>query len=73
LCGQFGVETDSNGLLYMRATYIPPIRRSINQDVLFGSVNPTGLAEAMAVEFAAQVVLIGLGKVAARMQNYPRK
>ena len=96
----------------MRATYIPPIRRSINQDVLFGSVNPTGLAEAvpiggnpaaitpfenllvrsagehplaqvsvldveereaMAVEFAAQVVLIGLGKVAACMQNYPRK
>jgi RHS repeat-associated protein len=39
--GQFGVQTDPNGLLYMRARYYnPAIRRFINQDVLFGNINP---------------------------------
>jgi RHS repeat-associated protein len=39
--GQFGVQTDPNGLLYMRARYYnPAIRRFVNQDVLFGNVNP---------------------------------
>jgi RHS repeat-associated protein len=39
--GRFGVQTDSNGLLYMRARYYnPAIKRFINQDVLFGDLNP---------------------------------
>ena len=39
--GQYGVQTDPNGLLYMRARYYnPAIRRFINQDVLFGNINP---------------------------------
>jgi RHS repeat-associated protein len=39
--GQYGVQTDPNGLLYMRARYYnPTIRRFINQDVLFGAINP---------------------------------
>ena len=39
--GRFGVQTDSNGLLYMRARYYnPAIRRFVNQDVLFGDINP---------------------------------
>ena len=39
--GQFGVQTDPNGLLYMRARYYNPvIRRFVNQDVLFGNINP---------------------------------
>jgi RHS repeat-associated protein len=39
--GQYGVQTDRNGLLYMRARYYnPAIRRFINQDVLFGNINP---------------------------------
>jgi len=39
--GKYGVQTDPNGLLYMRARYYnPAIRRFINQDVLFGDLNP---------------------------------
>jgi RHS repeat-associated protein len=39
--GQYGVQTDPNGLLYMRARfYNPLIRRFINQDVLFGDIDP---------------------------------
>ena len=39
--GRFGVQTDPNGLLYMRARYDnPAIRRFVNQDVLFGDLNP---------------------------------
>jgi RHS repeat-associated protein len=39
--GQFGVQTDPNGLLYMRARYYnPAIKRFINQDVLLGNINP---------------------------------
>ena len=39
--GRYGVQTDSNGLLYMRSRYYnPAIRRFINQDVLFGSIDP---------------------------------
>jgi RHS repeat-associated protein len=39
--GRVGVQTDSNGLLYMRARYYnPAIRRFVNQDVLFGDLNP---------------------------------
>jgi RHS repeat-associated protein len=39
--GKYGVQTDANGLLYMRARYYnPAIRRFINQDVLFGDLNP---------------------------------
>jgi RHS repeat-associated protein len=39
--GRFGVQTDSNGLLYMRARYYNlAIRRFVNQDVLFGDLNP---------------------------------
>ena len=39
--GQFGIQTDPNGLLYMRARYYnPAIRRFINQDVLFGNLDP---------------------------------
>jgi len=35
------VQTDPNGLLYMRARYYNPlIRRFINQDVQFGDLNP---------------------------------
>ena len=38
--GQFGVQTDPNGLLYMRARYYnPAIKRFINQDVLLGNIN----------------------------------
>jgi RHS repeat-associated protein len=38
--GRFGVQTDPNGLLYMRARYYnPAIRRFVNQDVLFGDIN----------------------------------
>ena len=39
--GKYGVQTDPNGLLYMRARYYnPAIRRFVNQDVLFGDLNP---------------------------------
>jgi RHS repeat-associated protein len=39
--GRFGVQTDPNGILYMRARYYnPAIRRFVNQDVLFGNINP---------------------------------
>lgn len=39
--GQFGVQTDPNGLLYMRARYYnPAIRRFVNQDVLFENIDP---------------------------------
>jgi len=39
--GQFGIQTDPNGLLYMRARYYnPAIRRFVNQDVLFGNLDP---------------------------------
>ncbi len=38
--GQYGVETDANGLYYMRARYYSPeIRRFINQDILIGSID----------------------------------
>jgi RHS repeat-associated protein len=38
--GRYGVQTDPNGLLYMRARYYnPAIRRFVNQDVLFGQVS----------------------------------
>jgi RHS repeat-associated protein len=38
--GRYGVQTDPNGLLYMRARYYnPAIRRFVNQDVLFGQIN----------------------------------
>lgn len=37
--GQFGVQTDPNGLLYMRARYYnPAIKRFINQDVNLGGI-----------------------------------
>jgi len=39
--GKYGVQTDPNGLLYMRARYYnSAIRRFVNQDVLFGDLNP---------------------------------
>ena len=39
--GQFGVQTDPNGLLYMRARYYnPTIKRFVNQDTLLGSLDP---------------------------------
>lgn len=39
--GRYGVQTDLNGLLYMRCRYYDPaIERFINQDVLFGDLNP---------------------------------
>ena len=38
---QFGVQTDPNGLLYMQARYSnPAIKRFINQDAGFGSIDP---------------------------------
>jgi len=38
-CGLVGVQTDENGLYYMRARYYnPEIKRFINQDVLRGSI-----------------------------------
>jgi RHS repeat-associated protein len=38
--GQYGVQTDDNGLLYMRARYYSPlIKRFINQDSLLGSID----------------------------------
>lgn len=38
--GQFGVQTDPNGLLYMRARYYnPAIKRFINQDVHLGGID----------------------------------
>ncbi len=37
--GQYGVITDSNGLLYMRARYYSPkLRRFINADILHGEI-----------------------------------
>ncbi|RDU23583.1 HNH/endonuclease VII fold putative polymorphic toxin [Anaerosacchariphilus polymeriproducens] len=37
--GQYGVQTDTNGLYYMRARYYnTDIRRFINQDILTGSI-----------------------------------
>ncbi len=37
--GRYGVETDNNGLYYMRARYYnPDIKRFINQDVIQGSL-----------------------------------
>jgi len=56
LCGQFGVETDSNGLLYMRATYIPPAG-----DVRSGSVKRCAAAVgegSMAVEGVHEVLVL---------------
>jgi RHS repeat-associated protein len=39
--GRYGVQTDLNGLLCMRARYYDPAtQRFINQDVLFGDLNP---------------------------------
>ena len=39
--GQFGVQTDPNGLLYMRARYYnPAIQRFISQDTLLGDLDP---------------------------------
>lgn len=38
--GQFGVQTDDSGLLYMRARYYSPlIKRFINQDSVLGSID----------------------------------
>ena len=38
--GEYGVVTDSNGLLYMRARYYSPeLRRFINADILMGDIN----------------------------------
>ncbi len=38
--GEYGVQTDANGLYYMRSRYYSPeIRRFINQDVITGSIN----------------------------------
>ena len=38
--GEYGVQTDANGLYYMRSRYYSPeIRRFINQDVVTGSIN----------------------------------
>jgi RHS repeat-associated protein len=38
--GQYGVQTDDNGLLYMRARYYSPlIKRFINQDTVLGSID----------------------------------
>lgn len=38
--GRYGVQTDRNGLLYMRARYYnPAIRRFVNQDVVFGQIS----------------------------------
>ena len=38
--GKYGVETDANGLYYMRARYYnPEIKRFINQDVVQGSLD----------------------------------
>ncbi len=38
--GRYGVETDNNGLYYMRARYYnPDIKRFINQDVIQGSLD----------------------------------
>ena len=39
--GQFGVQTDPTGLLYMRARYYNPVtKRFINQDTLLGDIDP---------------------------------
>ena len=38
--GRYGIETDNNGLYYMRARYYnPDIKRFINQDVIQGSLD----------------------------------
>lgn len=38
--GSYGVITDSNGLLYMRARYYSPeLRRFVNADILMGDIN----------------------------------
>ena len=38
--GEYGVITDSNGLLYMRARYYDPeLRRFVNADILMGDIN----------------------------------
>jgi RHS repeat-associated protein len=39
--GRYGVTTEANGLLCMRARFYHPIlRRFLNQDVLLGSISP---------------------------------
>jgi RHS repeat-associated protein len=39
--GKYGVTTDPNGLLCMRARfYHPVLRRFLNQDVLLGAISP---------------------------------
>ena len=38
--GEYGVVTDNNGLLYMRARYYSPeLRRFVNADILIGDIN----------------------------------
>ena len=38
--GEYGVATDNNGLLYMRARYYSPeLRRFVNADILMGDIN----------------------------------
>jgi len=40
-CGRWGVATDANGLVNMRARYyLPAISRFVNQDVLLGGIVP---------------------------------
>ena len=37
--GQYGIQTEINGLLYMRTRYYnPEIKRFINQDTVLGSI-----------------------------------
>ena len=42
-CGEYGVQTDGNGLLYMRARYYSPeIGRFLSEDSVVGSLSITG-------------------------------
>ena len=42
-CGEYGVQTDGNGLLYMRARYYSPeIGRFLGEDSVVGSLSVTG-------------------------------
>lgn len=43
-CGQYGVQTDANGLLNMRARYYSPtLGRFVQQDTLTGNISADGL------------------------------
>lgn len=57
--GQFGVQTDASGLVYMRARYYSPaIKRFVNQDMVLGSVDEAASLNRFALVSGNPVSLI---------------